>query len=149
MRIDTILSNFNKTRPKEIHRKVRSLIHIKFWKGTEFRTFLLYLGVAVLKYFLPNDEYLLYLRLHIAVSICSSQRYAPYLPKAREQFNKFIEDYIDIYGIDSITSNVHNLTHVVDDVEKFGPLSNFSSYEFEKKLHHIQLLLEQVARRLG
>ena len=26
--------------------------------------------------------------------------------------------------------NVHNLIHLVDDVEKFGPLDTFSAYSF-------------------
>lgn len=93
LHINTILSKFNATRPKEIHRKIRSLNHIKFWKGTEFRTFLLYLGPVILKCVLPVDQYALYMKLHTAVTICSSDKYRAYLPKARELFLEFIEDY--------------------------------------------------------
>lgn len=156
LHVNAVLSLFNKTRPKEIHRKIRSLNDIKHWKGTEFRTFLLYLGVVILKRFLPRDEYILFLKLQTAVTICFSDRYRAYLPKARELYVEFIEDYINIYGADSITSNIHNLAHVVDDVEQFGNLNEISSYIFENKLHCIKLQLkqchkplEQIARRLG
>lgn len=35
--------------PKEIHRKLRSLKELPRWKGTEFRTFLLYASIVILK----------------------------------------------------------------------------------------------------
>lgn len=36
-------------KPKEIHRAIRGLKEIHNWKGTEFRTFLLYISIVVLK----------------------------------------------------------------------------------------------------
>lgn len=47
--ISDLLQNCNKTLPVEIHRAVRKLDSVRFWKGTEFRTFLLYLGPVILK----------------------------------------------------------------------------------------------------
>lgn len=145
----------NDTLPIEIHRKVRSLKHIHFFKATEFRTIILYIGIVVFKDFLPKAEYELFLKLFCAVSICSSNRYASYLALARTLFIEFIEGHIEIYGLGSITSNIHNLSHVVDDVELFGELSEFNTYEFENSLHLMKLLLkqcnkplEQLARRL-
>lgn len=68
----------------------------------------------------------------------------------------FIEYFGDIYGEDYITSNVHNLSHLVDDVKKFGILSRFTSYPFENKLYTIKNCirsghrpLAQIAKRLG
>lgn len=50
---------------------------------------------------------------------------------------------------------MHNLCHLVDDVERFGPLDTFSAYSFESKLFMIKNLirsgnlpLSQVARRV-
>lgn len=153
--IDERLSQYNRFRPKEIHRKIRSLNHIKYWKGTEFRVFLLYVGMVAVKDVLPQNEYEHFLILITAVIICSSDSYKHYLPKARELFIEYIELYIEIYGIHSVSSNVHNLCHVVDDVERFGPLDKISAYEFENELHNIKMLLkqcnkplEQIARRL-
>jgi len=47
--ISTILISLRVSIPCEINRKPRSLAHIKNWKATEFRTFLLYLGSSVIK----------------------------------------------------------------------------------------------------
>lgn len=147
---------FNRTLPTEIHRKIRSLKHIHFFKATEFRTIMLYVGVVLFKDFLPRNEYELFLKLFCAVSICSSKKYSLYLPLARTLFIEYIEDHITTYGLESITSNIHNLSHVVDDVELFGELSAFNAYEFENCLHLMKLLLkqcnkplEQLARRLS
>lgn len=54
---------------------MRPLKCIKFWKGLEFRTFLLYIGPVILKDYLPNDVYEHFLMLsyyHIHVSKFSS-----------------------------------------------------------------------------
>lgn len=56
--IDTV-SRFleNCKMPVEIHRSVRGLDVLCHWKGTEYRTFLYYLGVVILKDVLPVDVY--------------------------------------------------------------------------------------------
>lgn len=153
--INTMLRNCNKSMPSEIHRAVRTLDEISYWKGTEYRTFLLYIGIVVLKNNLTNELYNHYLLLCCAVTICSCDFYKAYLPKAREMFEEYIEDQIDLYGIHSIISNVHNLSHIVDDVEQFGNLNEISAYEFENCLGKIKSKLklynkplEQIARRL-
>lgn len=154
-RINALLSKYNETRPKEIHRKIRSLHHLAVWKGSEYRIFLLYIGIVLLKDFLPEADYIHFLMLSCATTICSTDKYRIFLPKARDLFNEYIEQYILVYGIHSISSNVHNLAHIVDDVEYFGCLGTISTYEFENKLHHIKLSikqcnkpLEQIARRI-
>lgn len=52
-------------------------------------------------------------------------------------------------------SNVHNIVHISDDIDRFGYLNNLSTYPFENFLRHIKLLtrssnlpLEQITRRL-
>lgn len=115
----------------QIHRKVRTFDYFNNYKGTEYRTFLLYLSIIVLKDFLPIDQYKHFLQLFCAVTICYTNIYKKYLPIAKELFDEYIENYIQIYGIDDIGSNVHNLSHIVDDVNRFGNLSEISTYEFE------------------
>lgn len=146
----------NKFKPVEIHRAIRKLDSLSFWKGVEFRTFLLYLGIVILKMHLPNDAYHHFLLLFCAVTICTSEFYHHHLDLADRLLHDYIEQYITIYGIDSINSNVHNLCHMVNDVKKFGPLPNFSAYPFENRLGYIKRLLRngnrplpQIAKRLG
>lgn len=153
--ISNQLIHFNTFMPVEIHRSIRTLDCISFWKGTEFRTFLLYLGIVVLKNKLPKIVYDHFVKLVCAVTICSDKEYLTYIELASECFKEYVEEYMDIYGPDSISSNVHNLIHATDDISRFGCLTNISTYPFENYLGFIKHLLrqgnlplEQVANRL-
>lgn len=154
--LNRMLQFINGEMPTEIHRAVRSIDVIKFWKGLEFRTFLLYVGIVVLKDMLRSEEYEHFLYLFCAVSICSTEAYKDYLGLAENLFIDYIETYIDLYGIANINSNVHNLCHVIKDVQRFGNLNTISTYEFENKARLIKLKLkqcnkplQQVARRIS
>lgn len=148
LEISEFLKKCNERRPSDIHRSIRSLDVINHWKATEFRTFLLYIGIVALKDRLSEQEYQMFLKLFCAVTICSSKMYASYLPLARRLFIDFIETHIDIHGEGSITMNMHNTSHVVDDVETFGPLDTISAYAFENHLHSLKLKLKQCNRPL-
>lgn len=129
--------------PTEIHRAVRTLDCLAHWKASEFRTFLHYLSIIILPDILRQDVVEHFLTLFCAITICSSQSYCNFLPLARELLKHFVEQYRYFYGSHYITSNVHNLLHVVDEVEKFGPLQNFNAYPFENQLYLIKRMLRQ------
>lgn len=141
--------------PKEIHRRMRSLEFVSLWKGLEYRNFLNYVGVVLLKDYLSEKYYQHFLMLFCAVRICSTEMYTDLLPVAKDLLNDFIHEYKKLYGIEYLTSNVHNLCHLVDEVARFGPLSTLSAYPFENYLHTIKkmlhagpLPLNQIANRL-
>lgn len=155
-KISEWLLKCNANMPSEMHRAVRSLKCMSFWKALEFRTFLLYLGPVILKDHLPREAYVNFLYLFCAVRICSSERYRKYFDKADMILRDFIEQYIDLYGAHSVNSNVHNLCHLVDDVKRFGVLPKTSAYPFENMLYCIKNLLRhgknplaQAANRLS
>lgn len=100
--------------PREIHRSVRGLDCLSHWKGLEFRSFLYYIGIVVLKPFLPSDVYEHFLTLFCAVTICSSDAHANLVELAHTMLIHYVECYAKIYGQDYITSNVHNLNHLVE-----------------------------------
>lgn len=143
--------------PREIRRPARSLDHLARWKGTEFRSFLLYLIPVVLKNFFESDEIIdHFLNFYCAIQICSrhdqpSENYAV----ARNLINDFLEGVKVLYGTHLFSSNMHNLVHLIDDVERFGSLDSFDAYPFESKLYILKKLirsgnlpLPQVARRI-
>lgn len=141
--------------PMEVNRDVRSLKLFACWKGQEFRHFLLYYGFVVLKDFLPEQYYLHFLQLFTASTICSAKPYLIHLNCAQILFDLFINDYKRLYGSQFLTSNVHNLTHVVADVARFGELSTISAYPFENYLGIIKRIIKggnnplvQIAKRL-
>lgn len=140
--------------PSEIHRAIRALDCLKFWKGTEYRTFGLYLGRYIERLCIRGDIPTFYV-IFCGIVICYSRSYSNYIHVADELFKTFIERYIQIYGIDSISSNIHNLCHLVDEVKDFGDLSTFNTYPFENCLQKIKKLLRtgnkplpEVARRI-
>lgn len=127
--------------PTEIHRKLRGLDFLSFWKGSEFSSFLHYASIVVLKEFLPDDNYKHFLLLFCAITMLSSENYKSNWHVARKMLEKFVEEYMELYGEQFLTSNVHNLQHIVDEVERFGPLSTFAAYPFENALQRIKHLL--------
>lgn len=136
--IGILLQNCNTCMPNEIHRSVRALDTLSYWKRTEYRTFLLYLGPVVLKDYLQPHIYKHFLQLFCAVTICTSDIYSEVLHVADSLFKDYIEGYIQIYGKDTISSNVHNLCHVVNDIRRFGNLTSISAYPFENMLYFLK-----------
>lgn len=149
------LKQINQTKPVEIHRSLRTLDDLKFWKGTEFRSFLLYYGIVALKEHLSSEEYKHFLLLSCAARIFYADVYRNYRKIAHGYLTRYFEGCLHLYGINSIGSNVHNLVHVYEDVEKFGSLNELSTYPFENRLNFLKnrlkqpsMPLEQISRRI-
>ncbi|CAH0555095.1 unnamed protein product, partial [Brassicogethes aeneus] len=150
------LMQCNSTKPTDIHRAIRPLKYLKNWKGTEWRTILLYLGPVVLKDYLSSAVYYNYLLFFCAATILSSKVHLKFIIVAETLILDFIETFGNLYGLDAISSNVHNLCHVVNDVKKFGSLSEISAYPFENFLSRLKPLvrtgnrpLAQIAKRVA
>lgn len=153
--INQLICECSRQMPTDMHRSLRTLDYWKYWKGTEFRTFLMYSGIVILKDVLQSEEYEHYLTLCCAVRICSTNVYAEMLPLANELFAEFVESFISIYGQNNVVSNVHNVLHIYNDIRRFGNLNTISTYEFENCLRLMKLNLqsrdaplEQLSRRL-
>lgn len=143
--------------PSDFHRALRSLELLKYWKGLEFRSMLLYVGIVVLKEAVDEEEYIHFLTFSLAARICSCNFYKKFQPLASKMFEEYVHKYIDIYGRDSIGSNVHNAIHIVEDMQSLNVsnLSEISTYRYENSLRllglwvkNYSLPLEQVSRRL-
>lgn len=143
--------------PREFQRPVRSLEHLSRWKGTEFRTFLLYLSpIVIKKFFECEDISEHFLGFFCAIQICSrNDQTSENYKIAKSLIKDFLEGTKCLYGSQMFCSNMHNLTHLVDDVERFGPLDTFDAYPFESRLFGLKRLirsgnlpLAQVSRRI-
>lgn len=155
MQVSTFLTT-NCRLPREIHRQMRGLDVLAHWKGVECRSFLLYVGIVCLKGMLPEKGYENFLLLVCASHICECFHFHRFLPLAREFLKDFVRTFAKIYGRQYVTSNIHNLIHLVDDVEYLGPLQSFTSYPFENILGSVKRLvrgkkctLRQVVNRLS
>lgn len=134
--IEVVTNFLNKCKlPSEIHRAVRGLEYLAFWKGSEYRTFLFYLSIIILPDVQTSAIFSHFLKLYCGITICSTECQLHLLPLATELLKDFVKDYKYFYGADYVTSNVHNLIHVTAEVERFGPLHSFSAYPFENELY--------------
>lgn len=155
-KVSFFLSKCTLMLPSELHRAVRGLNHLAFWKASEFRTYLFYLSIVILPEVLSSATFSHFLKFYCGITICSSESHQFMLPLAKALLKDFVKHYKDFYGADYVTSNVHNLVHITEEVEKFGPLYSFSAYPFENKLFFIKRLLRdgknplsQVAKRIS
>lgn len=143
--ISIALCTFSQKMPSEFARRPRGLLEFERWKATEFRQFLLYTGPIVLRSVLTAEYYSHFLALSIAMSILlqvDTELRNSYLPYARELMSYFVRKGGDLYTELFISYNVHSLTHVCDDCEKFQcSLNDISCFEFE---NFLQILKKKV-----
>lgn len=111
--------------PKEFNRKARSLTEVDRWKASEYRQFLLYTGPVVLKSHLSPAVYKHFMFVGI---FCLSSKIlcSTHIEYANEILHIFVQQFGELYGPDMLVYNVHGLVHLAKDVQKFGPLDDFS-----------------------
>lgn len=74
--ISKLYSSYSKFTPAEYSRKPQCLSKLCKWKSIEFRQFILYTGIVILKDFLPYDAYWHFLLFHAAYRLLDDPRYA-------------------------------------------------------------------------
>ena len=130
--------------PREFARKPRPMIEVDRWKATEFPQFLLYTGPLVLKSILHESVYQHFMLLSVATYICVSPQLSEhYLGYAHELLLMFVQQASVLYGMGFVVYNVHSLSHVVDDVKRFGVLDNISAFPFENHLRYLKKLVKR------
>ncbi|MCH9716718.1 MAG: hypothetical protein K0U52_06490, partial [Gammaproteobacteria bacterium] len=125
--------------PHDFRRSTRSIDSIKQWKASEFRVYLLYLAVPVMKEFLPAKYVyhlsLLVLSIHILLGRHISQSE---VDVAEKMLNMFYELMPSFYSESHCTPNVHYLRHLCHYVRLWGPLWAYSMFGYENMNGHIK-----------
>ena len=96
----------------EFNRQPRSLAHLKYWKATEFRSFVLYSGMVVLRDVLSPSMYKHFLSLSLGVRfLCESSMVVrdESISSARELLEYFVWGSENHYGALFNVYNVHGL----------------------------------------
>lgn len=143
--------------PSEFARKPREFQDVDKWKATEFRQILLYTGIVVMKPILSQIYYDHFVTLSVAIRILSDPQLCQTLNAyANSLLLWFVSNYGNLYGDEYLSYNVHNLLHLANDVQTFGPLDNFSCFKYEnhmqklkKKLHQSGKPLEEIYNRIS
>ena len=131
--------------PQEFSRQPRTIFELDRWKATELRSSLLYTGYIFLKGIVSHDMYELYLKLTVAMNILHTDndvRRNALLNFARELLLEFVRDSWQLLGAGFIVYNVHCMSHIPDDVEKFQKsVNDLNAFPYE---NHLQVIKKMV-----
>ncbi|XP_051170917.1 uncharacterized protein LOC127289069 [Leptopilina boulardi] len=156
-RIDKRMRTLRYNIPTEFSRKPRSMLLYRFWKATEFRTFLLYAGPVALQGIVSSEIFDNFILLHTAISVLVDElllQNSTNIDACHDMFIEFVNGFEKIYGKEYVSHNVHNLLHICPDVKKYGRLDKYSSFRFENYMSTIKRMirkgekpLQQIAKR--
>lgn len=142
--INNMLSCVRETQPSDFQRRIQLLNQLHNYKATEFRSFLLYAGPFVLRNVVTKEKYDHFMLLNVAITLlCTPNVSDEQIEFSRELINEFINGMKLLYGAHHIVFNVHVLTHLPDDVKRFGPLDLISAFDFESYMYQLQKLLRK------
>lgn len=117
-----------------ITRLPRSVQDLKYWKASEYRSFLLYFGAPVLHDILDKERFSHYLLLVNSMHILLKFGSTPDdINRAEIMLTNFCESFAVLYDDRFMRLNVHQLLHLPDSVRTLGPLYTHSCFSFEDK----------------
>lgn len=135
--------------PSLFSRKPRPLTDYGKFKATEFRQFLLYTGLVLMKELLTPSGYYHFMCLSLGYRIINSSNINENrLSVADRLFNIYVRDFHKHYDI-NLSYNVHSLLHIVDCVRLYGPIDSFSAYRYENSIRKLQFLVKTNTNVLG
>lgn len=141
--INDKLQSIKSSIPLEFPRKPRTLHELERWKATEFRQFLLYTGMIVLKDVISSAMYKNFLHLSCALRILVSETLTTSLSQfAHSLLVKFIKKAISIYGEQIMSYNFHTLYHLTEDAKHFKCLDRCSAFVFENYLFKLKQMVK-------
>lgn len=110
----------------------RTLDNIVHWKSSEFRNFLLYWGIPILKNVLSSEYFAHFCLLARAIFILSKEGVTQNeIQTAEKALLLFVELYGDLYSQKYMTLNIHQIIHLADCVRHTGPLYVNNCFIFE------------------
>ena len=114
----------------EIKRMPQSVSeHLKYWKASELRSFLLFYGAPTLYGILSEDVFQHYLLLVNATHLLLKQSISESdLCEAEQLLFSFCSSFPAIYVARFTTMNIHQLLHLADDVRDLGQLFTHSCF---------------------
>ncbi|PIK38667.1 hypothetical protein BSL78_24489 [Apostichopus japonicus] len=118
--------------PNFITRTPRSLSTRKYWKASEYRTWLLWYAIPVLQGIMPTPYLQHFMLLSISIFLLLSRSISKRnVQLTRHLLDSFVEDVQTVYGTEHCSFNVHQLIHLPLTVQRWGPLWVHSAFPFE------------------
>jgi len=120
--------------PSIITRRPRGSEHFKFYKASEYRSFLLYYSLPVLHDILPQEYWNHYACFVISIFNLMQQSVSEeQLEYCERALRRFCCQFENLYGKRYMTANVHLLLHLTQCVRELGPLWAYSCFHFESQ----------------
>ena len=118
--------------PDFVTRLPKSLAYFSYAKANELRSLLLYYSLIVVAPFLKENYYQHWILFVEAIYILLQESISETdLDAAEAMLRMFVRDIGKLYGDDQYTYNIHQLTHMVLYVRRWGSLSVNSAFSFE------------------
>lgn len=120
--------------PSTTTRIPRSLKEYTKYKGNEFRSLLLF-GHAIFKRLLPKRFYDNLLQLVVIMYISESRQIEQCdIDIVARLCRNFVVTFSHLYGDRHCVQVIHSVVHVAETLHSFGPLTNFTTFNFENDL---------------
>ena len=120
--VNNRISAFVKHIPKEFQRKPRTLHDLEYFKASEFRSFLLYIGPYCFKNVLAESYYENFLLLHFAIYVFVSTSNSSLYEHANACIQRFVIQSSHLYHPSIMSYNFHALLHLFEFVKMYGCL---------------------------
>lgn len=80
-----------------------------------------------------------FMELCVAMRILSTANISEeYTEFAKSLVNHFVDSFAKLYGKSYVSSNMHIINHLADDIKQYGPLDTFSAFPFENYMQPIK-----------
>lgn len=145
--------------PREFNRRPRSFTELNRWKATEFRFFLLYIGVYVTSNILCKRKCNHFVHFVTAMrTVCSKTHSKKLNNAAAKSIETFCTKFDQVYSNDiEPVYNTHCINHLVEDaINRNENLEDMNCFMFEDYLGQLKELirtpnkpLAQVCKRLS
>lgn len=118
---------------REVNRKPRSLGLRSKFKGSEFRSMLLYYLPVCLPGCMPNVYVQHFRLLSAAIYILLKKTITrKEIDEAENMLHRFVKQHQHLFGADNMVMNVHLLKHLAQSVLSLGSLWGHSTFSFER-----------------
>lgn len=132
------IESIRKFIPTDFQRKPRTVSELEYFKATEFRMFLLYIGPLLFKSILPTQFYKHFLMLHFSIYVYSSTKYQMLHDAAEQCLNSFVHLFPILFHPCLLSFNVHALLHIPFFTKLYGPVDQFSAFNYENYLSAVK-----------
>lgn len=127
----------------EVSRAPRNVFDVTKLKANELQDWLLYYSIGYLNGVLP-EKYVTHFNLFRASvsKLLSNHSTMLDLISIKKDLVQFVTDFEKLYGVKSMTINIHLILHLIDQVDNFGPLWTVSMFCYEDFYGYLKGLIK-------